>query len=102
MESSIKLKPLNLSSVIWLSGTAPEIDQFISDAQQKHRAVLIGHTANIRSQLIRITKWDNLEGLQGFIVKNGREAEVEAAFLLIQGNVIGLLVEPTKPEEEKK
>lgn len=48
------MKPLNLKSVIWLSGTGDEINQFITDAQQKHRAVLIGHSSNIRPMLIRI------------------------------------------------
>jgi len=93
------MKPLNLSSIIWLSGTRTELDKFISESQQKHRAVLLGHSPNIRSQLIRIAKWDNLEGLQGYIVKNSKEANVEAAFLLVQGQVIGLLVEPEKPPE---
>jgi hypothetical protein len=32
-------------------------------------------------------------------VKNSKEANVEAAFLLVQGQVIGLLVEPEKPPE---
>ena len=93
------MKPLNLSSILWLTGSTIEVNTFISDAQAKHRAILIGHSANIRSQLIRITNWENLEGLRGFIVKNGKEGNAEAAFLLVQGQIVGLLVEPEKPVE---
>ena len=95
------MKPLNLSGVLWLSGTAQEIEQFIRDAEGKHRAILVGHKENIRSQLVRIARWDNLEGLQGFIVRTGKEDSVEAAFLLVQGQVIGLLVDPAKPEDRR-
>jgi hypothetical protein len=86
-------KPLNASSVIWLTGTPAEVNCFIEEAQAKHRAILIGHSENVRSQLVRITKWENLEGLQQFIVKNGK-APTEAAFMLLQGQIIGLLVDP--------
>ena len=93
------MNPLNLSSVIWLSGSKPEIENFIQNATSQHKAILIGHSANVRSQLIRITNGQNLEGLQGFIVKHGKEGAAEAAFLLLQGQVIGLLVEPEKVVE---
>ncbi len=82
--------PLNLSGVLWLSGSTDEINSFISNAEMKHGAVKLGHSDNIRGMLVKITSWQNMEYLQPHI--GTRDKKVEAAFLLLQGSIIGLLV----------
>lgn len=82
--------PLNLASVLWVAGTPQEIDNFISNAEMKHGAVKIGHQENVRDKLVKITTWSNLEYLQPYI----RNEPMEAAFLLMQGQIIGCLVQP--------
>ncbi len=83
--------------MLWLSGTSGEIKSFISDAVMKHGAVKLGHLENVRPMLVsKISSMQNMEYLQPHI--GGRDKKVEAAFLLLQGSIIGLLV----TEEEKK
>jgi hypothetical protein len=90
------MKPLNPSNVIWLSGSAGEIDQFLKSEEVRDHAIILGHPDDAKRALIAAAQpgpaWEvNFKPLLG-------QDELEIVFLLMQGQVLGVIKQPNNGE----
>jgi hypothetical protein len=88
------MKPLNPTDVIWLSGSADEINQFLKSEEIRDHAVILGHPDNPNRTLMTAAQ-------PGPVYESNfkpllRQAELEIVFLLLQGKVVGLIKESVK------
>ena len=92
------MKPLNPSNVIWLAGSAGEIDMFLKSPEVHDHVIILGHPDDAKRALIAAAQpgpaWEvNFKPLLG-------QGELEIVFLLMQGQVVGLIKQ--RPNGEVK
>jgi hypothetical protein len=88
------MKPLNPTDVIWLSGTAAEVDLFLKSTEVRDHMIILGHPDDVKRTLISTAQpgiaWEiNFKPLL-------LEKDLEIVFLLVQGKVVGLVKQPAK------
>ena len=83
------MNPLNLTQVLWLSGTKDEINAFY----ENHDVFKLGWNENVRDMLIKATNQSTLTNMEPFL-KLGKDSKIQGAFALLQGKIIGLVVLP--------
>ena len=79
--------PLNLRDVIWISGTAAEIQAFYKSHPDIEK---LGWNDDVRPMLVKAANYNNLDNMEPFLKMKG----VRGAFALLQGKIIGLVVLP--------
>jgi hypothetical protein len=87
------MKPLNPGDVIWLVGSAEEVDTFLKDPQVRDRGLLLGHPEDAKRCLI-LHATPSPTGAE--LIKLSREPNLEVCFLLLEGKVIGLIKQEPK------
>ncbi len=88
------MKPLNPTDVIWLAGTADEVDRFLKSDEVREHMIILGHPDDAKRALIAAAQpgpaWEiNFKPLLG-------QGDLEIVFLLVQGKVVGLIKEAVK------
>jgi hypothetical protein len=99
------MKPLNPTDVIWLSGSADEINHFLKSEEIRDHAIVLGHPDDAKrtlmagSHMIQGLAWEvNVKPLLDRVLHG--QTELEIAFLLLQGKVLGLVKESVKEVRE--
>jgi hypothetical protein len=88
------MKPLNPSDVIWLAGSAQEVDQFLKSEEVREHMIILGHPDDAKKTIISTAQpglsWEiNFKPLLD-------QKDLEIVFLLVQGKVIGLIKQAVK------
>jgi hypothetical protein len=83
------MKPLNPTDVIWLAGTAEEVDLFLKSDEVRDHSIILGHPDDARKTIVATAQpglaWEiNFKPLL-------LEKDLEIVFLLVQGKVLGLV-----------
>ena len=90
------MTPLNMSDVIWLSGTGDEISAFLKSPEVRDKAVVLGHPKDAK-RMLRMLELHIAPGPIGMTLKSLQDQEVlEIVLLLMQGKIIGLIKETEK------
>ena len=93
------MKPLNPGDVIWLSGSATEIDAFLKSPAVKDRAVFLGSPDDPkRCLMLHVMPGPLGQALQHHISAKS----VSITFLLLEGKVVGLIREPSSRASDKE
>lgn len=82
------MRPLNVRDVIWIEGTADEVDKFLHNPDIEN----LGHADNVRILLGMHPEPHTMPSVTKYLAQK----TVPAAFVLLQGKIIGLLCEPAK------
>lgn len=90
------MKPLNPSDVIWLAGSAEEIDLFLKSEPVRDHAIILGHPDDAKRTLILMAAAQPGPVYESNYKPLLRQEELEIAFLLMQGKVVGLIKQARK------
>ena len=93
------MKPLNPSNVIWLTGSTAEIDLFLKSQEVRDHAIILGHPDDAKRTLLSAVQPGIAFELNFKPLLNGQELEI--VFLLLQGQVIGLVKQGNNGEVKK-
>ncbi len=85
------MRPMNVRDVLWIEGTSDEIDKFLHNPDIEK----LGHADNVRNLLGMHPEPHSMPSVAKYLA----EKTVPAAFVLLQGKIIGLLCEPEKTLE---
>lgn len=87
------MNALNPGDVIWLSGTADEINLFLKSEQVRDRAVFLGHPDDAKRMLQKHIQ----PGVLGIALSRlVEQRDLEIAFILLEGKIVGLIREEKK------
>jgi hypothetical protein len=84
-----EMRPLNPTQILWLEGTRDEVNRFLADTD---RVVKLGHEENVRHLLACVATPQNLNMISPYLE---RGVEPTAAFVMVQGRIIGLVLKQT-------
>jgi hypothetical protein len=83
------MRPLNPTQVLWLEGNSDDINRLLSDSD---RVMKLGQSENVRHLLAAIATPQNINIISPYLQKG---LEPTAAFVMVQGTIIGLILRKT-------